>query len=87
MSSTGFDMLDELDLSQNRLVSMDKHLFRPLIKLERVNLSRNELTIMHMDTFENLSSLKRVLLHENPICLLYPKYVRQLVNNENVIEF
>ena len=56
-----------LDLSANRLSSVDPSAFRPLADLRRLDLSRNQLTRLPRDFSRHLSTVERLNLSRNAI--------------------
>ena len=71
-----------LDLSFNRIESLDKRTFLELVNLETLNLSKNQLEFVDENIFSSLKKLKNLDLSRNKLEKLDPK---SFVGVENVI--
>jgi hypothetical protein len=62
--------LQELDLSNNQLVTLPEGVFRGMIRLHTLNLSKNRLKSLPETAFQGLSALRNLNCRDNQLALL-----------------
>ncbi|CAH1282997.1 unnamed protein product [Diabrotica balteata] len=77
---TGLGLVIELDLSTNNIVTLNKYVFRPTVRLRTLILSQNRIQILEDELFSNLTYLQKVLLDHNEIETVSQETFRNLPN-------
>ncbi|XP_065205542.1 toll-like receptor 3 [Planococcus citri] len=72
--------LTSLDLSENKLSSLDKYIFRDLISLENLNLNGNNISDLSYSLFKSQTHLKNLQLANNQLKNLTMGVFRKLKN-------
>jgi len=65
-----FDILEDLDVSNNRIQTLNTSMFEGLSSLKKLNISHNSITKINIDTFSDTKNLRTLDLSNNQITYL-----------------
>ena len=75
-----FTRLTEINLSKNKLKSLNSKLFQDLVNLTRIDLSHNQLQTVDPRLFKGLNNLTHILLNNNQLSTINTKLFKGLKN-------
>jgi Leucine-rich repeat (LRR) protein len=74
----GLDKLENVDLSDNEINSMDKNVFVTLQNLKIVNMSHNALTELEEGMFANKNKIEEIYFNDNKLKKIARKFMKPL---------
>ncbi|CAG9853693.1 unnamed protein product [Phyllotreta striolata] len=80
----GLEKLKKLDLSRNRLKSINSTIVSSLTDLREIKLSKNYVQILEADTFNHLRHLKAIYLDDNEISLVESNFIKMLPSLKSI---